>query len=499
MSTTATSTPMSEVLALQRAAFHRDGPPSVAVRRDRIDRFAHAVVENTDALVDAISADFGFRGEVTTLVTDILAFASEAEIQRAGVARWMRPRPAGGPVVGALTRLAGLRAQVVPSPLGVVGVMGMWNFPVTLTAVPAMTALAAGNRVMIKMSEKVPRTAEVLANALHDDFDVEEVAVVTGDVEVSREFAALDLDHLLFTGSAEVGAKVMAAAAANLTPVTLELGGKNPVVISEVTAGNREQLRRAASRVAAARLQNSGQACINPDEVYVPSSVARLFVQDVFSAWGETVPDIIESGQMTSLIDEAAYERVQDLLEDAAAKGAQVIRAVSSDASGEEAMRRNRIMPPVVVLGVTDEMRIDHEEIFGPVLAVHSYESLDDVLVRLAQRPAPLVASWFGPDDGDFRTFVGRTRSGGVARNDWALSSFTPGTPFGGVGRSGIGRYHGRYGFEAFSHLRSVVGSSWPVSVTRYTGPLVDPRFHEALRSGVEAYGRLLRMRLHRS
>lgn len=496
MSATTTSTPMSEVLALQRAAFHRDGPPSAAVRRDRIDRFAHAVLENTDAIVDAVSADFGYRGEVVTLVADVLAFAAEAEIQRAGVARWMRRRPAGGRVAGALTRLAGLRAEVVPSPLGVVGVMGMWNFPLNLTAVPALTALAAGNRVMIKMSEKVPRTAEVLANAWHDAFDVEEVAVVTGDIEVSKEFAALDLDHLFFTGSADVGSKIMGAAATTLTPVTLELGGKNPVVVSEVVAGQRESLRRAAARVAAARLQNAGQACINPDEVYVPASVARLFVQDIFSAWGETVPDIIESGQMTSLIDDAAFERVQGLLDDAAAKGAQVIRAVSSDTAGEDAMRRDRIMPPVVVLGVTDEMQIDHEEIFGPVLAVHTYDDLGDVLDRLAARPAPLAASWFGPDDAEFRTFVARTRSGGVARNDWALSSFTPGLPFGGVGRSGIGSYHGRYGFERFSQLRTVVGSNLPISITRFTGPIVDDRFRDALRTGFDAYRQLLRTRL---
>lgn len=498
MSATTTSTPMSEVLALQRAAFHRDGPPSLALRRDRIDRFTHAVLDNTEAIVEAASADFGFRAEVTTLVTDIAAFALEAEIQRAGIARWSRPRPPGSRLGGAALRLAGLRAEIVPSPLGVVGVMGMWNFPINLTAVAALTALAAGNRVMIKMSEKIPRTAEVLANAWHDAFDVEEVAVVTGDAEVSKEFAALDLDHLFFTGSANVGRKVMAAAAANLTPVTLELGGKNPVVISETVAERREQLRRAAGRIAAARIQNAGQACVSPDEVYVPSSVARVFVQDVFSAWGETVPDIIESGQMTSLIDDAAYERVQNLLEDAAAKGAQVIRSVSSDASGEEAMRRDRIMPPIVVLGVTDEMEIDHDEIFGPVIAVHTYDDLDEVLDRLAQRPAPLVAGWFGPDDADFRTFVARTRSGGVSRNDWALSQFAPGTPFGGVGTSGIGVYHGKFGFDTFSHLRTVAGSRMPFSIAQITGPDADSRFQDALRTGLESYRRLLQFRLHR-
>lgn len=496
MSATTTSTPMSEVLALQRAAFHRDGPPSVAVRRDRIDRFAQAVIAHTDEIVEAISADFGNRPALATLVTDIATFAAEAEIQRAGLARWMRPRHPSGRLAAGALRLAGIDAHVLPSPLGVVGVMGMWNFPLTLTAVPAISALAAGNRVMIKMSEKVPRTAAVLADAWHDALDVEEVAVVTGDTEVSKEFAALDLDHLFFTGSAETGSKVMAAAARTLTPVTLELGGKNPVVISEDVAANPSQLRRAARRIAAARLQNGGQACIDPEEVYLPADAARSFVQEVLQAWAQTVPELIGTGGATTMIDDEAFERVTDLMEDAEDKGAQVVRAVSSDETGEEAMRRARIVPPALILGVTDEMRISREEVFGPLLAVHGYTTLDDVLTRLADRPAPLVATWFGRDDAAFRTFVARTRSGGVARNEWAISSFLPGVPFGGVGRSGMGSYHGQFGFDAFSHHRTVAGSALPVSITDLTGGAAGERVQGVLRKGVEAYDRLLRLRL---
>lgn len=496
MPTTATSTPMSEVLALQRAAFHRDGPATAATRRDRIDRFTNAVIAHTDEIVDAISDDFGYRGPATTIAADILQFASEAELLRLGVGRWMKPRRPAGRLLDAAMRLGGIQSQVIPSPLGVVGIMGIWNFPLLLTAVPAVTALAAGNRVMIKMSEKVPATSEVLANAWHDAFDVEEVAVVTGDADVSRQFAALDLDHLFFTGSAGVGSKIMAAAAENLTPVTLELGGKNPVVVSEGVARQREPLRRAAARIAAARLQNGGQACINPDEVYVPSSAARLFVQDVFSAWGETVPDMIETGQLTTIIDDDAFDGIIHLLEDAAAKGAQVIRSVSSDASGEDAMRRDRVMPPIVVLGVTPEMELDSTEVFGPVLTVHTYDDLSEVIDRMATRPAPLVSTWFGRDDAEYRTFVARTRSGGVARNDWGLSFLAPGAPFGGVGRSGMGRYHGRYGFEEFSHLRTVTGSSLPISLTQFTGPMVDDRIRDGLHKAVDGYRSLLRARL---
>src|SRR5699024_2456009 len=331
MSATTSSTPMSEVLQLQRSAFHRDGPASAATRRDRIDRVAHAIVSHTDELVEAISADFGHRAEVTTLVTDIATFAMEAEHARARVGAWLRPHHPWGKVGSLAARAVGVDAAVHPSPLGVVGVMGIWNFPLNLTAIPALSALAAGNRVMIKMPEQLPLTSEAFANAVHDAFDVEEMAVLTGGVEVSKAFAALQLDHLFFTGSGRTGSAVMAAAAKNLTPVTLELGGKNPVVISPAAAAKPSQLRRAARRVALARVVNSGQVCISPDVVHVPQKVTKSFVQDVFATWGEVMPQMFAEDDVTTLIDSEAYERVTGLLEDAADKGAQVLSSVRSD------------------------------------------------------------------------------------------------------------------------------------------------------------------------
>lgn len=471
MSATTTSTPMWEVLQLQRQAFHRDGPPSAAVRRDRIDRFTHAVVSNTDDLVEAISHDFGVRPATTTLVTDIVTLAQEAETLRAGVSRWMKPYYPAGKIPGSLLRLSGIRSRVVPSPKGVVGVMGIWNFPINLTAIPALTALAAGNRVMIKLPEKLPATSEILANAWHDVFDVEEVAAVSGGVDASIAFSQLDFDHLFFTGSADVGSKIMAAAAKNLTPVTLELGGKNPVVIAENVADNRDKLRRAAERIASARIINAGQVCLNPEEVYVPHEALRLFVQEVFNAWGETLPDLISEHNYTSLIDDASYDRVTSLLEDAASRGAQVVHSFNTDEAGAQALKRNRIFPPTVVLGVTEDMRIAHEEVFGPVLAIYGYDTHDEVIGKLNSRPSPLVATWYGKRDADYEDFVARTRSGGVARNDWGLSNAVPFAPFGGVGGSGMGQYHGRFGFEEFSHLRNVTESSLPVSLTSLVNP----------------------------
>lgn len=496
MSATTTSHPMSEVLRLQRDAFHRDGPPDAATRRDRIDRFTHAVVSHADELSEAISEDFGNRPQTLSLVADVAAFALEAETLRRGVSRWMRPRPPGGRLTSLALRAARLPNWVQPSPLGVVGVMGMWNYPIALAATPAASALAAGNRVMIKMSEAVPRTSEIFANAIHDAFDVEEVAVLTGDVEVSKAFAALDLDHLFFTGSAATGSAVMQAAAKNLTPVTLELGGKNPVVVSPEAIKGRDQLRRVAQRVAQARLVNAGQTCLCPEEVYVPEDMARPFVQEVFSAWGRDLPTLFERGEVTTIIDEPAAERIRDLLTDAEDKGAQVLGSVRSDADGEEAMRMARLLSPTVVLGVTPQMRIATEEVFGPVLQVYGYREVDDVIDRLATRPAPLVATWFGRDDAAFRDFVARTRSGGVARNDFALSNALPGVPFGGVGASGMGKYHGVHGFETFSHLRTVAGSDLPVSLARLLGGPGDNRVLDAVRNGLGAYRSVLGRRL---
>lgn len=494
MSATTTSTPMSEVLQLQRSAFHRDGPASAATRRDRIDRFAHAIVSHTDELVEAISADFGHRAEVTTLVTDIATFAMEAEHARARVGAWMRPHHPWGKVGSLAARAVGVDAAVHPSPLGVVGVMGIWNFPLNLTAIPALSALAAGNRVMIKMPEQLPLTSEAFANAVHDAFDVEEMAVLTGGVEVSKAFAALQLDHLFFTGSGRTGSAVMAAAAKNLTPVTLELGGKNPVVISPAAAAKPSQLRRAARRVALARVVNSGQVCISPDVVHVPQKVTKSFVQDVFATWGEVMPQMFAEDDVTTLIDSEAYERVTGLLEDAADKGAQVLSSVRSDESGAEALKSARIMPPTVVLGVTEDMNIAHEELFAPVLAVHTYDDLGEVIDEMATRPAPLVSTWYGPDDSDYRTFVARTRSGGVARNDWALSQSLPGMPFGGVGSSGMGKYHGKYGFDAFSHERTVAGSDLPLSLAALANP-GDERVPAVVRSVLGRYSKVLARR----
>lgn len=495
MSSVTTSTPMAEVLNLQRSAFFREGPPDLRTRRNRIDRFAAAVVGHRDDLAAAITSDYGSRSEAVTWLADIGATVAEAEVVRHKLRQWMKPRHPQGRLMAGAMRVARLRARVEPTPLGVVGVMGMWNFPLNLGAVPAIDALAAGNRVMLKMSERLPATSEVLANALHDVFDVEELAVVTGGLEVSREFASLPFDHIFFTGSSATGSKIMEAAAKNLTPVTLELGGKNPVVISPRVGHDRSALMRAATRVATSRVINGGQVCLSPDVVYVPAPAYGTFVHEISAAWLQLLPDLLQRGDFTSLIDEAAYQRGMSLLEDAAEKGAQILPAFALEGEDGDQLRAQRIFPPVVVLDVEDEMVITEEEHFAPIIIIKPYEKLNAVLADLAARPSPLVATWYGPSDDDFREFVRRSRSGGVVRNDWGLSNMFPGLPFGGVGQSGVGQYHGRFGFDTFSHQRTVAESDSRrfAAAETFTPPVTT-----AVREALGSYGRLIARRLDR-
>ncbi|OMC12685.1 aldehyde dehydrogenase [Mycolicibacter heraklionensis] len=473
------------MLDKQRRSFADDGPPSAAVRRNRIDRLLAMVLDNVDAFTAAMADDFGTRSRAACMATEMIGMIPVVEHTRSHVRQWMRPNK-----LLRAARLVGLRAEVQPSPLGVVGIIGPWNFPLQLVVVPAAAAFAAGNRVMVKMSEITSRTADLMAQLAPRYFDENEFAVVTGGADVAAAFTRLPFDHIFFTGSPSVGALVQRAAAENLVPVTLELGGKNPVLVAPGA-----DIPRSAKRIASARMVNGGQVCVCPDYVLVPEGDVDAFVDVARQTLRDMFPTILANDDYCSSVNDANFDRVLGLIDDARDRGA----VVESIAPAGEMLpdRSSRKIAPTIVRGVDATMRIAAEEIFGPVLTVQGYATLDEAIETINARPAPLVAYWFGPDDKNFRDFLRRTRSGGVARNDFAAQMVPSGAPFGGVGRSGMGAYHGKAGFDAFSHYRTVVGSDLPFSLTGSAAPPFRPamRFYAnaMLRSARNRTGRRIR------
>jgi coniferyl-aldehyde dehydrogenase len=467
-----TSASLSSLLLAQRTAHLAAGPPSLAERRDRLDRLVLMLTAHADELAEALNADFGNRPRVVNLLSEIGGILPDIAATRSRLGRWMKPRR----VMPALSAL-GVSVVVEPRPLGVVGVIGPWNFPVGLVAQPTASAFAAGNRVMIKMSEVTWRTAEVFASAAARHFDPEELAVVTGGAEVAAEFSSLPFDHLFFTGSPAVGRLVARAAAANLVPVTLELGGKNPAVVAPGYS-----VRKAAERLVAARLANGGQICLCPDYVFVPARQQAEFLREAMSAAARLLPAVAENPGMVSIVNDANFERVVALVEDARSKGAVVHEAIPVGEALPDAARRR--IPPTLIEGVTDSMDIASNEVFGPVLSVFGYDDIAEVIEYVTARPAPLATYWYGAKNSDFKAFSRRVASGGMTVNDFALHCAISAAPFGGVGGSGYGAYHGRAGFDTFSHARAVATSRLPISLASLSVPPFSPRFE----TGVENY-----------
>ncbi|HWI31285.1 MAG TPA: aldehyde dehydrogenase family protein [Microbacterium sp.] len=441
------------LLALQRAAFHAEGPPTVATRRNRIDRLMLSLLEHSDELTAAIDADFGRRPSAFSLAVDVLGSLADAAEISAGLDDWVKDQPleSGG--------------FIQQHPLGVVAVIGAWNFPVTLTVQPAVAALAAGNRVVLKMPSTSPRTAEVLRRAIAENFAQDEVAVVTGDGQVNDDFVALPFDHIMFTGSPRVGSIVQQAAGKNLVPVTLELGGKNPVVVSA-----HADIDVAADRVALSRMANGGQVCLCADYVLVHESVKDRFVETLVDKLFGYFPHYIDNPDVVSLVNDAAYERIIGLIDDAVHRGATRIDIVNPRERGLLPDPAGRLIPPTLLLDVPDDALINQDEIFGPVLPISTFRDVDDAIEAVYANPAPLAAYWYGPDDEDFQRFCSRTTSGGVTRNDGFAHAGAHGAPFGGVGQSGHGAYHGKFGFDTFTHRRPIVANDGSVSAI---GPLV--------------------------
>jgi coniferyl-aldehyde dehydrogenase len=336
---------------------------------------------------------------------------------------------------------------VMFQPLGTVGIVVPWNYPVLLAVAPLAGALAAGNRVMVKMSELAPATAALFARLVAERFAADELAVVEGGVPVAQAFVALPFDHLLYTGSTAVGRSVMRAAADNLTPVTLELGGKCPAIV-----GPGYPLAHAAERIVVGKTMNAGQTCIAPDYVLVPAGSERRFLEEAKRVTAACYPDLARSPDYSTIVNTRHFERLLALLEDARAKGAEIVD-LAPDAAPDARTRR---LPPAALLGANDAMRVMQEEIFGPLLPVVAYSSLDEAIAYVNARARPLALYVFDRDTANVERVLARTVSGGVTVNDTILHIAQEDLPFGGVGPSGMGRYHGRDGFETFSVRKAV-------------------------------------------
>lgn len=465
------ATDLGDLLARQREAHRRDPTPAWPVRAARLHALESLLRQHRDAIGEAIHADFGCRPREETDLLEVFPSLSAVRHALSHGKRWMRPRRR-------LAELAFLpaRTELRPQPLGVVGIIVPWNYPLYLAVGPLVDALVAGNRALVKMSEYTPRFSALFADLVARHFPREEVAVVTGDATVAQAFSALPLDHLLFTGSTAVGRHVMRAAADNLTPVTLELGGKSPAII-----GPNADFPRAVERIVFGKLVNAGQTCIAPDYVLLPRNRVGDFIAAARAVVERFYPGIAANDQYASIASDRQHERLLALRDAAVAAGARAeTLGTQADVQGP------RRLLPTLLTGVRDEMAVMQDEIFGPLLPLVTYDTLDEAIAYVAARPHPLALYLFERGRGAIDKVLSRTISGGVTVNDTLYHIAQHHLPFGGVGPSGQGGYHGEAGFRTFSHLKPVFQQA------RLNGTgLLNPPYGERFR-------RLLELLLHR-
>jgi coniferyl-aldehyde dehydrogenase len=435
-------TDLTAILAAQRTAFAQQ-PPDAQRRLRALRALLKAVRARREEFVRAISEDFGGRARQETLLLEVFPLVDTIRHAIRHLPQWMRPRPAAA----GWQFLPG-RARVVYQPLGVVGVIGAWNYPLLLSLSPVVSALAGGNHAMLKPSELAPRTAELLAHVVSDLFPADYVTVVTGGPETGAAFTALPFDHLLFTGSTRVGKMVMRSASEHLTPVTLELGGKSPALVHPDFPA-----QTAAARIMAGKLYNAGQTCIAPDYVLVEAGAREQFVRLASEAAATMYPRLVGNADFTRIVNREHYRRLRGLVEDATLKGAGMLEV---NPAHETANDQNRVFPPTLLWNVTGEMTVMREEIFGPILPVVTYRSLDEAIEYVNARPRPLALYYFDRSAKRVESVLARTTSGGVTVNDTILHIAQNDLPFGGVGPSGMGSYHGFDGFLTFSKKKGV-------------------------------------------
>jgi coniferyl-aldehyde dehydrogenase len=453
---------LNETLQRMRHAQSGNPLPAWPVRAGRLRALRTLLHDHRAALAAAIDADFGCRPAQETDLLELFPSLSAISHALRHGRRWMTPR----------RRLAGVlflpaRIELRPQPRGVVGIIVPWNYPLYLAVGPLVDALAAGNRVMLKMSEFTPRFSALFATLVARYFHADDVVVVTGAADVAQAFSALPFDHLLFTGSTAVGHQVMHTAAANLTPVTLELGGKSPAII-----GPGARFEHAVERIVFGKLVNAGQTCIAPDYVLLPRERMDDFVAEARRVMARMYPQLAQNGQYASIASDRQYQRLTVLLDDARGRGAHV--HALGDAAADAT---HRLLPPQLLSHVDDSMTVMREEIFGPLLPLLPYDTIDEAIARVAARPHPLALYLFESDKALIERVLSRTTAGGVSVNDTLYHIAQHGLPFGGVGASGMGGYHGEAGFRTFSHLKPVFHQA------RFNGTgLFNPPYGERFR-----------------
>ena len=430
---------LEPLLAAQRAAYRANPMPSAEQRRAWLKALRELILGEKQTLIEAVSRDFSNRAAEETLLAEIMPSLHGIDYASKRLGKWMKPSRRS---VGLAFQPAA--AKVVYQPLGVVGVIVPWNYPLYLAFGPLIGALAAGNRVMIKMSESTPATSQLVKDLLARIFPEDMVAVVLGEAEVGQAFSRLPFDHLLFTGATSIGKHVMRAAAENLVPVTLELGGKSPAIVSADVP-----LADAAERIAFGKTMNAGQTCVAPDYVLVPQDRLEGFVAAYRAAVQRFYPKLENNPDYTAIINERQLGRLKGYIADAEAKGAQLVPLFPGD--------QGRRLAHSLVLNVSDEMKLMQEEIFGPLLPIVPYQRLDEAFAYINDRPRPLALYYFGYDKGEQQRVLHETHSGGVCLNDTLLHVAQDDMPFGGVGPSGMGHYHGHEGFLAFSKAKGVL------------------------------------------
>ncbi len=456
---------MREILDNQKAAHIREGAPSAELRIDRIDRCINQLLKYKDDIADALAADFGHRSKDQSAFTDVVSSLGPLKHSKKHVRKWMKAEKRK---VEMPLNLLGAKARVEYQPKGTIGVISPWNFPVQLTFAPLANIFAAGNRAMIKPSEFTEETSALMKKMIEEAFDENEMAVVTGGPEVGGAFASLPFDHIIFTGATSIAHHVMRAAADNLVPLTLELGGKSPVIM-----GRSADIEKTAKRIMNGKSLNAGQICLAPDYVFTPEESVDQFVGEAQKAVATMFPSgLKDNDDYTSVINQRHFDRLQGYLDDARQKGAEIVEINPQNENFSQ--QPHHKIPPTLVLNPTDDMAVMQDEIFGPLLPVKTYKDVDETIAYINSHDRPLGLYYFGSDKAEEEKVLSRTTSGGVTVNDVIFHVAQEDLPFGGIGPSGMGSYHGYDGFKEFSHPKSIYTQTGNEILAMFRPPYTD-------------------------